>query len=363
VILFDLEGGMLSFPLFKQAFQGLPMSWEYHPADQCFAAEPQNWDALNRACFNHILMDSRFVGASLRCFGRDQVLMGTLENSAFSGMALLYKSGPGIWQTFQPAQAPLGLLILGKNQDIQKTMMDLLSSLPGPAVQLGVLQQDPDFSHFSDIASGPLVELLDYIQTPRLFISGSFEDYWNSRSKNLKHNLTRQRKRLAEQGRRLDLLVHRDSQDVQGAVREFGQLESKGWKGQEGTAIEESNPQGRFYREVLESFCATGEGLIYQLLLDGKVVASDLCLVRNGMLVVLKTAYDETIEKVSPALLMRQDILQTLFEERRIAVVEFYGKVLDWHLKWTDQVRNMYHINFFRNTLVARLRGLVKSFR
>jgi hypothetical protein len=150
---------------------------------------------------------------------------------------------------------------------------------------------------------------------------------------------------------------------VIGAVREFGQLESKGWKGQEGTAIEEGNPQGRFYREVLEAFCAAGEGMIYQLLLDGKVVASDLCLARNGMLVVLKTAYDETIEKVSPALLMRQDILERLFEEKKIQVVEFYGKVLDWHLKWTDQVRGMYHINFFRNTLVARLRGLVKRLR
>jgi hypothetical protein len=337
------------------------MSWKYHPADQCFATAAQDWDALNRACFNHILMDSRFVGASLRCFGLDHVVMGTLENSASSGMALLTKSAPGIWQTFQPAQAPLGLLILGKNQDIQETILDLLSSLPGPAVQLGILQQDPDFSPLSAIPNGPQVERLDYIQTPRLPISGSFEDYWNSRSKNLKHNLTRQRKRLAEQGRRLDLLVYRDPQEVLSAVREFGRLESKGWKGQEGTAIEESNPQGRFYREILEAFCASGEGVIYQLLLDGKVVASDLCLARNGMLVVLKTAYDETIEKVSPALLMRQDILQKLFEERRIAVVEFYGKVLDWHLKWTDQVRNMYHVNFFRNALVARLRGLVKS--
>jgi len=150
---------------------------------------------------------------------------------------------------------------------------------------------------------------------------------------------------------------------VRGAVREFGLLESKGWKGQEGTAIEENNLQGQFYREVLEAFCATGEGLVYQLALDGKVVASDLCLARGGMLVVLKTAYDETIEKVSPALLMRQDILQVLFEEKMIRVVEFYGKVLDWHLKWTDQVRGMYHVNLYRNTLVARLRGLVKRFR
>jgi hypothetical protein len=354
---------MLGSLPFSDAFQGPTMRWEYHPAEQHFATSAQHWDALNHSCYNHILMDSRFVGASLRCFGGDQVLMATTENFASGGMALLSKTGPGIWQTFQPAQVPLGLLMLGRDQAIQETMMELLSSLPGPAVQLGIMQQDPDFSPLSAIPSGPRVEFLDYIQTPRLIISGSFEEYWDSRSKNLKHNLTRQRKRLAEQGRRLDLLVHRDPESVRGAVREFGLLESKGWKGQEGTAIEEINLQGQFYREVLEAFCATGEGLVYQLALDGKVVASDLCLARGGMLVVLKTAYDETIEKVSPALLMRQDILQVLFEEKMIRVVEFYGKVLDWHLKWTDQVRGMYHVNLFRNTLVARLRGLVKRFR
>jgi hypothetical protein len=339
------------------------MKWEYHPADQYLAAQAKHWDDLNRASFNHILLDSRFVAAALRCFGSPDILLGTLENATSGGATMLSKAGPGVWETFQPAQAPIGFLILSGNPAPQETMIELLSSLPGQAVQLGIMQQDPDFSTLSALSSGPQVERLDYIQIPRLTISGTFDEYWNNRSKNLKHNLTRQRKRLVEQGRRLELLVHRDPQSVAAAVREFGRLESQGWKGQEGTAIAENNSQGRFYTEILESLCSTGEGVIYQLLLDGKVVASDLCVARNGMLVVLKTAYDETVEKLSPALLMRQDILQTVFEERSVQAVEFYGKVLDWHLKWTDEVRAMYHVNFFRNRLVAGLRDIVKRFR
>jgi Acetyltransferase (GNAT) domain len=339
------------------------MRWEYHPADQYLAANAALWDEFNRASFNHVLLDSRFAVAALRCFGSPETLLGTFKNATSGGAALLSKAGPGVWETFQPAQAPIGFLILSGNPAPQEAMIELLSSLPGPAVQLGIMQQDPDFSLLSGLLNGPQVEHLDYIQIPRLTIAGTFDEYWNNRSKNLKHNLTRQRKRLAEQGRRLELLACRDPQSVAAAVREFGRLESQGWKGQEGTAIAENNSQGRFYKEILESFCSTGEGVIYQLLLDGQVVASDLCVARNGMLVVLKTAYDETVEKLSPALLMREDILQTIFEERSVQVVEFYGKVLDWHLKWTDEVRGMYHVNFFRNRFVAGLRDIVKHLR
>jgi hypothetical protein len=338
------------------------MTWEYSPAQHSFARASEAWDALNRASYNHVLLDSRFIAASLRYLSGGNVLLGMDKDSPSRGMVLLSRTGVGRWQTFQPAQAPLGLFVGGPRCDPRETLISLLSSLPGLALQVGVLQQDPDFSALFQASASPQIEILEYIRTPRLSLVGIFDEYWNGRSKNLKHNLTRQRKRLAEQGRRLELISHRTPGEVADALREYGRLESRGWKGQSGTAVDENNSQGRFYREVFEAFCASGEGVIYQLLLDGRVVASDLCLARNNMLVVLKTAYDESLQQVSAALLMRQEILRQLYEEKAIQVVEFYGRVLDWHLKWTDQVRTMYHINCFRNRWVAELRGIFKRF-
>ncbi len=336
------------------------MNWEFTPAQQTFAKSAQTWDAVNRAGHNHILLDSRFVAAALRCFGEPDILLGINEDEAEGGVCLLVKSSIGSWQTFQPAQAPLGMLLLKGRADAQESLLRILLSLPGITLQLGVLQQDPDFPVFDSPRESPQIEILDYIQTPKLPLVGNFEQYWKSRSQNLRHNLARQRKRLAEKCSRLELVSHRTTDSVAGALGEYGRLEAQGWKGSEGTAIEVGNRQGDFYRELFEAFSATGEAVIYQLLLDGKVVASDLCLARNGMLVVLKTAYDESIPQMSPALLMRQEILQRLFEEQTIRVVEFYGRVLDWHRKWTDQVRSMYHINCFRTESVARLRRMVK---
>ncbi len=340
--------------------RGFRMAWEFTPAQEYFQQVCARWDGLNRASQDHVLLDSRFIGSSLRWLDGEEVLLGVDNASMLRGMVLVKKSGPGQWETFQPAQAPLGMIIIDKSIDPSAALFELLSSLPGSALQLGILQQDPDHSSFGALLDCPQVERLDYIRTPNLPLLGTYEQYWANRSGNLRHNLSRQLKRLAEKGRNLELIARTTPAEMAAAIREYGRLEAAGWKGREGTAVTENNAQGRFYLQILEAFSATGQGLVYQLLLDGAVVASDLCLMHRGMLVVLKTAYDESIPQTSPALLMRQKIIGRLYEEKRIRVVEFYGRVLDWHLKWTDQARTMFHLNCFRNRLVAGIRGAVK---
>jgi hypothetical protein len=81
------------------------------------------------------------------------------------------------------------------------------------------------------------------------------------------------------------------------------------------------------------------------------------------MLVVLKTTYDETTERLSPALLMRREILSALFQSGDCRVIEFYGKVRNWHTQWTVETRNMFHVNLFRNAPVASTRRLLKRWR
>jgi hypothetical protein len=159
------------------------------------------------------------------------------------------------------------------------------------------------------------------------------------------------------------LIAESDPARVADCIREYGRLESAGWKAEGGTAVAADNAQGEFYRQVLEDFCSTREGIIFQLLLDGKIVASDLCLIRDGMLVVLKTAYDESVEKLSPALLMRRAILSEVYGARNVKVIEFYGKVRNWHTQWTSETRNMFHVNVFRSASIARTRKFIERWR
>ncbi len=184
-----------------------------------------------------------------------------------------------------------------------------------------------------------------------------------ARGTNLRHNLARRRRRMAEQKITLELKTYRDVENMRECIREFGRLESKGWKAKDGTAIHEDNDQGRFYREILERFCSSGESIVYQWCLDGKIAASDLCLQRNGTMIVLKTAYDEELNQHSPALMMREEILRGVYEKGAVRVVEFYGRVMEWHTKWCDDTRTMYHVNCFRQPWVRTARNFLSRLK
>ena len=41
---------------------------------------------------------------------------------------------------------------------------------------------------------------------------------------------------------------------------------------------------------------------------------------------------------------MRQEAFGKLFEEGRIRKIEFYGRLMEWHTKWSDEVRSLYQV-------------------
>jgi hypothetical protein len=342
---------------------GKQTKWEFEPATESFSKMSADWDTLNRSRGNHVLLDSKFVGALLRHFATPEVMLGISQDPARPGMALVQRTKPGFWEIFTPSQSPLGPVLLGYDDHDGEGLRELMNSLPGYPMQLAILCQDPEYSPWFPAGAASRLERLEFMQTGRVRVVGTFEEYWQSRSSNLRHNLSRQRRRLQEQGRMLELVAHKSSGAMAGCIREYGRLESAGWKAELGTAIAEENDQGRFYIDMLEQFCASGETIVFQLLLDGKVVATDLCLLREGMLVVLKTTYDESLKPLSAALLMREDILRRTYLEGGCQVIEFYGRVLDWHTKWTSDFRPMYHINCHRNAVVSGIRYLVRSVR
>ncbi len=347
----------------KSSFYRDTMTWDFKPAMDVFPAAAKDWDALNCARGNHLLLDSRFINPLLSCFGGHHVLLGINRNSNRQGMALVVKQRPGIWETFQPSQAPVGLIVLGYRDETGEGLLELTRSLPGYALEFAALQQDPDHSCFPKSLNLPGVETVEYIHTPRLSITGTFDDYWNSRSSNLRHNLARRKRRMVEQRLTLELQSHRKPEAVAHCIREYAQLESAGWKGKNGTAVTEDNAQGKFYRAVFENFCDSGEAVIFQWRIDGRLAASDLCLHRDGMMIVLKTAYDEELNQFSPALMMREQIMRDLYQSGTIRIIEFYGRVMDWHTKWCEEVRTMYHVNCFRQPWVAGMRKLIGKFR
>jgi hypothetical protein len=338
-------------------------NWSFHPALDAFDQFRDRWDALNRAQDNHILLDSAFVAILLRHFGSRDVVLAINEDVGNPALALIERKAPGIWETFQPSWAPLGLILYGNGEKARESLSSLIRSLPGYAVELGVLQQDPNFSGFSAVDNCGWVEKSDYMQTARIPLEGTFDEYWASREDRLRKNNHRLRRRMAEKGLDVSFTMIRDPAGVEDGIREFGRLESKGWKFNEGTAVGVDDAQGRFYRTVLENFCEHGEGVIYQLRIDGQVVATDICAVRDEMAIVIKTTYDEDWKVWAPGVLLREDIVRDLYAGGRVRNYEFYGPLMDYQLRWTKDVRTLYHLTCFRHPWVRGARNFARRIR
>jgi CelD/BcsL family acetyltransferase involved in cellulose biosynthesis len=330
------------------------MSWRVLPARE-FAAHAGRWQELNDRGPRTQLLDAEFVGLLLDEFGTGRELLAVHEGA----MALLMPRGFARWQTFQPSQGPIGAWVSDPaHPPSEELLRALVRKLPGIMLACGVSQIDPDI-HARPLDT-PRLRTLDYIQTSRITIEGSFDAYWAKRPQNMRANIRRRRRRLEEAGTPPRLVTITDPAAMAKAVEEYGALELSGWKADRGTAVEKDNAQGRFYARMLEAYARRGEATVFQCRYGDRLAASDLCIHRDGVILVLKVAYDEALASSGPSFLLRHDQLQQLFDSGEYRRLEFYGKVREWHTKLTDEVRRMYHITAYRWAVVPRVAARLK---
>ena len=333
---------------------GMRVRWEVRAADQ-WAALAGAWDSVNAACGALPFHESRFMSPLLECFGTgDETIALAHRGSTPVAAALLSRGGATSIATFQPSQLPLGPWLVAAGEDRAALAADLLRHLPGRNLMLALTQLDPRLHPRPEPT--PSLETLDYIDTAWIDVAGTYDAYWEARGKNLRTNMRKQRSKLQAEGVTVAFDTLTGQADMAAAVAEYGRLEAAGWKAERGTAVEARDAQGRFYRSMLEQFCAVGRGRVWRLRFDDKVVAMDLCIEGGDTLVVLKTAFDPEYRSVSPAFLMKQDAFRDVFDEGRIRRIEFYGRLMEWHTRWTTQSRTLYHANVYRWAMVARLR-------
>lgn len=332
------------------------INWSLQGANR-FADAASLWDGLNARCANLPFLDSGFIGPLLEVFGDGNELLAIgSEGGRPVAAAIVARAGLGRWALFQPSQMPLGPLLLIPQLAVDAVGAGLLKVLPGTSLALGLTQLDPVAN--TRPGTSEKFSTLDYIQTAWVDIAGEFDDYWMVRGKNLRQNMKKQRNKLAAEGVEVSLDVIRDAASVGEAIRQYGILETASWKSGEGTAVSLDNDQGRFYKGMLEHFCEAGSGVIYRYRFGEQVAAMDLCIESDETLVILKTAYDGSNKSLSPAFLMREAQFQRLFAEKKILRVEFFGKIMEWHTRWTDHSRTLYHANVFRYAWLPKLLAL-----
>ena len=325
------------------------MQWENVPA-QSLLTTPHllsAWDRLNAERSNLPFMTAATASLALQIFGSGaERLLVAKEAETVVAMLLMVPSGLFQWRTFQPSQLPLGVWVAARNLTATSIARSLIRGPLGFCLGISITQVDPllvprELDH-------PDTRHMDYIDTGWIDIVGTFDEYWAARGKNLRQNMRKQRNKLATEGINIQMRVLTSPDDMVGAITRYGELESSGWKASAGTAIHPDNPQGQFYIQLLKNAAIHGEAVVYEYFFNGKTVALNLCVQRLEILVILKTTYDESIKNFSPAFLLSQDEVEQVFGQGKIKRLEYYGRIMEWHTRWTENKRTLYHLTCYR---------------
>ncbi len=91
-----------------------------------------------------------------------------------------------------------------------------------------------------------------------------------------------------------------DPFDVILRFEEFLLLETRSWKGRQGSSIHTIKRDAAFARQSVNDLAREGKCAIFTMRLDGKVVASTILFLGRGKYFPWKTAYDDVYSKFSP---------------------------------------------------------------
>jgi CelD/BcsL family acetyltransferase involved in cellulose biosynthesis len=103
---------------------------------------------------------------------------------------------------------------------------------------------------------------------------------------------------------------------------DFLELEGRGWKGRDHTALRERANEVLYFRQLIAAGAALGKVVAYRLTAGADLAAMRFDLVTQGAAFALKIAYDERFRRSSPGALLELDILGDMLTQGRYRFVD-----------------------------------------
>jgi hypothetical protein len=321
---------------------------------------------LNKAhCASHPGLSATFAQLLIKYFAPRALLGATLRSGdSILAKTLLVESARSQWQVFCPAQAVVAPIVFDRklvNRIRPLTM--LLTQLPGVALKLDLFNQDSRFSILPQCESPRSRNTADWNSLTILEPQG-FAAYWSSRPSELSDNLRRRMRRADKDQLEFRLDVHLEPAAIAAAVDRFGVLETRGWKGREGSALHPDNVQGRFFRELLQTFATAGMAKAFELRTGERLAASRLLLFGRDMGIILKTTYDEAFRQYSAGHVLLHHVLRDIMESKADTAIEFYSHASREQLLWATRITPMQNVCIYRSRglkLLSVMRGRVQK--
>ena len=275
-----------------------------------------HWDALaRRAAANVFLHPAALCAAAAAGFAVMHVLLAW-EGEALVGLWALRERRFGFLPTFLAAPPYEYAFIASPVIDpkhantVMPAFFDAIAkarNLPN-VVELKLLDGDAKSfrAMMSAIGGRPLLKVSEHT---RPFLNDAAE---RKRSGSTGKKLRQDWNKLSALGA-VDVVNERTPDAARDAFEIFLKLESKSWKGENGTALLSNENDAAFARRWIAALAAHGGASVALLRVDEKPIAAQVLLYSGTMAYTWKTAFDAEFAKFSPGALLIDKVSDALF--------------------------------------------------
>ncbi len=265
--------------------------------------------------------------------------------------------------TLKPARSPLSFsgsedfIILPGRESVLPPMLEKLVETAGQWTYL-FLQPVP--------VNSPLLEPLSRFAGNNKFrqyrrvilqnafrrIEGTFEEYIQSLSRNMRKNIRRALRQFEEYANG-NIKVFVSPEEVKTAIEHILQIEQGSWKWKQGIRIDAAENR-EFYFSIMRDFAPRNWLRVYVLYIGEKPVAYDLNVVYKNTVKTLKGSYREDSARLSPGTVLTYHEIKDFFRQGYGSFDLLWGN-LDYKQKWTGQPVPHFRIEITNRTPSAGL--------
>jgi len=246
---------------------------------------------------------------------------------------------------------------------VSKQMMKAFLRLP---VRWDVVQW-PRIMHSSNAMrvtrsiSGYSVHIRQATQSNSIDTRKSFEELFNTFSKNLRTHLKKSRKRLTDID---NWHVKSDNEDIWQSYNDFLRLESSGWKGGSGagSAIGLNDGTRGFYATLLGNRSSNFLPEITLLICGSHPIAGQFTIWTQGCKYIQKIGYDEDYSKIAPGQILLEEVLRSACTSTSTERVSLISNS-PWHQQWHPTQDETFDVMVFRHRSYGIVMGWYLSAR
>jgi len=196
---------------------------------------------------------------------------------------------------------------------------------------------------------------------------GDYDEAIRNLKGKFRGNLNNAKNRLKKAGE-ARFEVERSADGVRRSFNDFVELEMSGWKGDRDnprndyprpSAIGLKERKLNFYKNMIDQFARAGCVEISNLILNDKLIGSEICLLLNDTSYAVKVAYDENAGRYSPGHLLIDFAYRRYADEGQI---KHYNQITDfqWFDNWNPIHREYVVMRDF-NTSISGVLACLRS--